>query len=226
VVAVVGESFIGDYCYRMVLLLRWYLENTCWGTLLRLLILSNNRNKKMERSKDMSRDSIIEYVEKQIQKALDGKLTQDEKAGAIIVACITINAGMGLAPFGVNILSFMAVSSVMVASIAQVYERFISFESAAEVVKKILFSAGWVYAANVLGWKVIIEIAKVAGIATAGAVTGVAMAVDAVLFSAVTYAIGYTSKEYFKKDGKMSDEALGKLFKKMVKEGKKRAENK
>ena len=40
-----------------------------------------------------------------------------------------------------------------------------------------------------------------------------AMAADAVLCGAVTYAVGYTTELYFKQDGQMSKQALKAAFK-------------
>ena len=46
------------------------------------------------------------------------------------------------------------------------------------------------------------------------------MALDAGLAGAITFALGYTSKEYFKKNKQLSKEEMRKHFKDFLKEGK------
>jgi uncharacterized protein (DUF697 family) len=156
-------------------------------------------------------------IRKQFENAIKGIQGKDAQANAVIAAAIAINAGIGIMPFGINITVLMLVCAVMLTVIGSIYGYLVNLDEGAKLAKQIILSAGWVYAANILGWKIIAEIAKIGGVATAGTVTGIAMGVDAVLFGALTYAIGYTSKQYFAKDRMMSDREMGNLFKQFFK---------
>ena len=73
---------------------------------------------------------------------------------------------------------------------------------------------------TILGLKFGAEVLKVSGVFAAGGPTFAGMALDGVLMGAITYALGFTSKEMFKRSKKMSSEEIRSYFKKSFEEGK------
>lgn len=73
----------------------------------------------------------------------------------------------------------------------------VSHEDAGKLIRQIFGAVGWTWMASVLGLKFFAEVLKGAGVITMGGATPVGMALDAALAGAVTYALGYTTKDYF-----------------------------
>ncbi|MBT3070483.1 YcjF family protein [Rhodomicrobium sp. Az07] len=147
----------------------------------------------------------------------------EPKAEAIIWANTIVNAGLGVAPVGINILTFIAANTTMIISLGHIYGYTLSREQAGSLIKQIFMAAGMVWAMGVLGMKLFLEIVKVAGIATAGTATAVGMALDGVLCGGLSYALGYTSKMYFVKDCKLTTKEMSAEFKIRFEEGRRKA---
>ena len=160
------------------------------------------------------------WIQKKLEDAANGKMTRDEKAEAVIWAAIAINAGMGVAPFGINIWSFVAVNTAMTAILAKLYDQPMSKERAADLVMRTFMSAGVTWASSTLGLKFCAEFLKGAGVITMGGVTPLGMAIDATLFGAITFGLGFTTKKYFAMGQKMSKRALGREFRDQFARGK------
>ena len=147
-------------------------------------------------------------LQKRLAEAAAGARTRDEKAEKIIWANVLVNAGMGVAPVGINVLTFVGANVTMIVALGHVYGFTLSREQAGGLIRQTLTAVGMTWAVGVLGYKLFAEIIKVAGIATFGAATAVGMALDAVLCGALSYALGYTAMSYFKSGCKLLIDAL------------------
>jgi hypothetical protein len=78
-----------------------------------------------------------EYARKKFEALVEGKLTPDEKANSLIWAAVTINAGLGAVPFGINIWTFVGMVSVLVVFLGGVYGHHLNNDGAAKIVKHI-----------------------------------------------------------------------------------------
>lgn len=161
-----------------------------------------------------------EVIRKKLSEATQGKKEKDERADAIIWAAVAINAGMGAVPFGINAWTFVGVNTVMVTCIAATYGHHLTNEGAGKVIRHIFTSVGLTFMMFTLGMKFFAEVLKGAGVITMGGATVAGMALDATLCGGVTYALGFTSKDYFKKDQKLSSQEIEALFKQRLAEGK------
>jgi len=155
------------------------------------------------------------------EQILKDKKSADEKADAVVWAAIAINTGLGAVPLGINMWTFMGVTSVMVTFLGGIYGHHLTSEGAGKLIKTIFASVGAMFFMFTLGIKFFAEVLKGAGIITMGGATVAGMALDAVLCGAVTFALGFTTKDYFKRGQQMSKEELGDKFKTLFEEGKK-----
>lgn len=160
-----------------------------------------------------------EIARKKIQEAIANGKTRDEQARNAIWAATVVCAGLGVVPLGINTFGFVGVTSVLVISLASIYEKEMSQEAAGRLIKQIFTSGGLMYAGITLAIKLCAEVFKGVGIFTLGGPTAAGMAIDAVLCGSLCYAVGHTTKEYFKKNGTMSQEEMKNIFKNARKEG-------
>lgn len=164
--------------------------------------------------------SVEDKARQKIEEAIQGKKDREQKANAAIWAAVVLNAGLGVVPLGINIWTFMGVTAILITALATIYGHHMTKEGAAHLIKQIFLSVGTTFIMLTLGMKFFAEVLKGAGIITMGGATVAGMALDAGLAGAVTFALGYTAKEYFKKNKQMSKEEMSQQFKKFFKEGK------
>jgi uncharacterized protein (DUF697 family) len=160
-----------------------------------------------------------EFARAKLREAIDSKKDRDEKADAVIWAAVAINAGMGALPFGINTWTFIGVVTVMVTFLGTAYGYHLSNDGASKILKNIFTSVGITFCMFTLGMKFFVEVLKGAGVFTMGGATAVGMALDAALCGAVTYAVGFTTKEYFQKGQKMTPEEINARFRQAYAEG-------
>ncbi|MEJ2867382.1 DUF697 domain-containing protein [Actinomycetospora sp. OC33-EN08] len=161
-----------------------------------------------------------EIARERIEAAVAQKKDRNTKADAAIWAAVALNTGLGAVPFGVNIWTFLGVTSVLVVALGAIYGHSVSHEGAGKIIKQIFMSVGATTLALTIGMKFFVEVMKGAGVITMGGATAAGMALDAVLCGAVTYAIGFTSKKYFQQDQQMSPQQMKAEFNRSFDEGK------
>ncbi|MBD2462356.1 DUF697 domain-containing protein [Oscillatoria sp. FACHB-1407] len=166
-----------------------------------------------------------EILRKKFEEELDKAKDKGGKADGVIWVAVLANAGMGAVPLGINIWTFAGVNTLMVVFLGGIYEYHLSQEDAGKLIKQIFGAVGWTWMASVLGLKFFAEVLKGVGVITLGGTTVAGMALDALLSGAVTYALGYTTKDYFAKGKKMSKSELEKSFKSRFEEGKQKVKN-
>ena len=154
-----------------------------------------------------------------IAKAQAAAAERDSQAEKIIWANVLVNAGMGVAPVGINVLTFVGANATMIIALGHVYGFTMDREQAGGLIRQILTSVGATWAIGVLSWKVLAEIIKVAGITTLGTASVVAMGLDAVLCGSLSYALGYTAMTYFKNGCKLDKVAMRNTFRSTFNEG-------
>lgn len=159
--------------------------------------------------------SLEEQLREKLEAAVKDKKGKDEKAEAAIWAAVLVNGGLGVVPVGINIWTFVVVNAVMVGVLGKIYEYYITHEEAGKLILHIFTSVGLTWMVITLGVKFGAEVLKITAI---GTLPG--MALDAVLCGAVTYALGFTSKNFFAKGRDMSAKEIREVFKKMFEEGK------
>lgn len=161
-----------------------------------------------------------EALKKRFQAEIRKAGEKGEKADNTIWIAVAANAGLGVVPLGINLWTFVGVNTLMVTFLSQIYDYNLSNEDAAKVIRQIFGAVGWTWMASVLGLKFFAEVLKGAGVITFGGTTVAGMALDATLAGAVTYALGYTSKDFFARGKRMSKTDLEKAFKTKFAEGK------
>lgn len=161
-----------------------------------------------------------ELAKQKFEQILTEQKNANERANEIIWAAVSINAGLGFVPLGINFWTFIGVSTVMVIWLGSAYGLHLSEEGASQIIKQIFSSVGAMFFMTTLGLKFFAEVLKGAGVITMGGTTVAGMALDAILCGAVTYAIGFTSKEMFKRNQKMSSTEIRNFFKQSFEEGK------
>lgn len=142
--------------------------------------------------------AAVAMAEPSIVAALGAALPQYrwQLAWRSIVSAATISAGVALTPLPViDFLPLIATQSLMVLSIARIYNYRITLERARELV--VTFGVGF------LGRTLFYELSKLGGIP--GWVLGAAIA------SSTTVAMGYAAVRWFEKGEKLSADALKKL---------------
>jgi uncharacterized protein (DUF697 family) len=126
---------------------------------------------------------------------------------------------MGVAPFGINIGFFLAVSSGLVIYLGELYGYTYTKRDAAALLKHLFRSCGWSFGAYTFGLKFMAEVLKGAGVITLGGATPIGMALDAALSGAVTYAVGFTTVRYLEKNQELSADEIRAEFRARFKEG-------
>jgi uncharacterized protein (DUF697 family) len=164
--------------------------------------------------------SLEVKARQKIEEAVQGQKDREQKANAAIWATVALSAGMGVVPFGINIWGFMGVNAVLIMILGSIYGHHMTKEGAGHLIKQIFLSVGATYIMMLLGLKFGLEVLKVNGIVTFGTLTAGGMALDAGLAGVISFALGYTAKEYFKKNRQMSKEEMKRKFKSFLKEGK------
>jgi uncharacterized protein (DUF697 family) len=164
-------------------------------------------------------NSIEARAKKKIEEAVQAKKDKDDKANTAIWSAVALSAGLGGVPLGINIWGFMGVNAVLIMILGSIYGHHMTKEGAAHLIRQIFVSLGATFFMMLLGLKFGAEVLKVNGIFTFGTATVAGMALDAGLAGAITFALGYTSKEYFKKNKQLSKEEMRKHFKDFLKAG-------
>jgi hypothetical protein len=62
-----------------------------------------------------------EVARKKIEQVISSRNDPDENAEAVIWAAVMVNAGLGVLPVGINMWTFVGVSSVMVVALGAIY---------------------------------------------------------------------------------------------------------
>jgi uncharacterized protein (DUF697 family) len=161
-----------------------------------------------------------DLARKQFEEVIAEKKLLDEKADGIITKATLINAGLGVVPVFINVTTFMGVSALMVVWLGHLYGYNLTNKRASDIIHQIFTSLNRTTLFMLGGTKFLAEILKVFGIGTAGASSVVGCVMDAGVCGAATYAIGNTSKEFFRKNQKMSKEEIQDRFNKSYKDGK------
>ena len=128
-------------------------------------------------------------------------MTADEKADGIIAGMTGGTLLAAAAPPVIDHAIFAAAVGGSVIAIATCYGVKISKEEAAKLVMEFVSYAGFAYA----GGSLIVSLSKATGLAYAPAT-----ALEAGLFSAMSFAIGVTAKHYFK--GERDPEKLKRIL--------------
>ena len=161
------------------------------------------------------------WISKKLTDASIGLDDPDDQARAVVLAAVGINTAMGAVPFGINMITFASVDMAMVATVGTIYGYTYSHERAGELVKNILGAATFGTSIYLLASKAFAESAKATGVAiTPFYVLGMSM--DMFISGSVTYAIGFTSKNYFEQGASMSRAEMRRAFKRNLNEGKRR----
>jgi uncharacterized protein (DUF697 family) len=163
---------------------------------------------------------LRETARKRIQEAISLTRSREENADAAIWAAVILNASLGAVPFAINMWTFVGVTTVLVISLGRIYGYQVSNEGAGKIIRQVFTSASATTISLSIGMKFLVEVLKGAGVITMGGTTAAGMALDAVLCGAVTYAIGYTTKEYFVRDLVMSKNEIKREFNRAFAEGK------
>lgn len=160
------------------------------------------------------------WISRKLRDAAIGLDKPHEQARAIILAAVAINAGMGAVPFGINMLSFMAVDATMVALVGSIYGFTYTHEQAAALVKSMFTAVTFSTAVYLLAFKVFAESAKASGAVGAVPFVVAGVSMDVFLCGALTYAIGFTSKTYFEREARMSQAEMQREFNENLRKGK------
>jgi uncharacterized protein (DUF697 family) len=88
------------------------------------------------------------------------------------------------------------------------------------LIKSLFSAAGFTFLAAVLGLKFFAEVLKGLGVITMGGATVGGMALDAILAGGITFAVGFTAKDYFAKGCTMSKDVMREAFRRNFEEGK------
>jgi hypothetical protein len=160
-----------------------------------------------------------EPEEHRLQQGVDPSLDPDEQADAIINNAMIVNAGMGLAPVGINIWTFVGVNAVMTVMLGRLYGHHLSRDGAGRMVRQIFIAVGMTNMIMILGAKFCVEVLKGVGVFTLGGATLVGMAIDSVICGAATYAVGYTMKEQFKARMQLTPQQVREKFLAHLKQG-------
>jgi uncharacterized protein (DUF697 family) len=105
-------------------------------------------------------------------------------------------------------VALVMINMTMIVFIGRAYGHLWDKQKAKGLLFQILKGMGLSTGLLLAGGKFVNDALKLTGFGTIPA-----MAADAVLCGAVTYAVGYTTELYFKQDGQMSKQALKAAFK-------------
>ena len=161
------------------------------------------------------------WISSKLSDACIGLDTPDEQARAVIYAAVGISTAMGAVPFGINMATFVAVDTTMVATVGAIYGYTYTPEQVGELISRILKSATMSTGVYLLAAKLFAEGTKVAGTAVTP-LYFLGMSTDMVVAAAVTYAIGFTAKNYFERDELMSRGDMQRAFRHNLKDGRRR----
>jgi uncharacterized protein (DUF697 family) len=164
----------------------------------------------------MNNEALKKRFEEEIGKVND----IEGKAETVIWLAVLTNAGLGAIPLGINLWTFVGVNTLLVVLLGGIYGYMVSNEDASKLIRQIFGAVGWTWMASVLGLKFFAEVLKGMGVFTMGGATVAGMLLDATLAGAVTYALGYTSKDYFARGKNMIKSDIERIFKSKFEEGK------
>jgi GTP-binding protein Era len=145
---------------------------------------------------------------------------RDKKAEIVIWSNTVANAGTAILPLGTSVIAFILANTTMIIALGHIYGFTMSREQAGGLIRQILFSIGATWGLGVFAMKLGAEVAKVAGVTTAGMATLVACSVDSILSGSLSYALGYTSMTYFKNGCVLDKDDMRRIFKARMQEGK------
>src|SRR5436853_40252 len=99
-------------------------------------------------------NDLEQAMRKKFDEALQRASDKNGKAEAVIWAAVITNAGMGAMPFGINVWTFIGVSTLMTVFLGGIYEYHLTKEDAGKLIRQIFSAAGWTFMATTLGLKV------------------------------------------------------------------------
>lgn len=145
----------------------------------------------------------------------------NEKADLAIAAMVTTVVGTAAVPAAVNWAITASAMGGGAAAIGKCYGIKLTTDEGWKLVKQFIIGAGsWFLAMNVSS-KIFSALLQFTGFGY-----GVGFALDAATSAAFAWAIGATSKEYFKREylgkSKLSEKELGKIFRDAFKDHKKK----
>jgi uncharacterized protein (DUF697 family) len=135
----------------------------------------------------------------------------DKKADAVIATMIAAATGGAVVPVVISLPTLAAAMGSGVVGIGLCYGVKLSKEEAWKLIRQFISAAGLTFAGFYVGWQMISAILTSTGIGYVGAV-----AMEAAACAAIAYAVGETSKAYFK--GETSKQALRKRMRDAIRE--------
>lgn len=142
-------------------------------------------------------------------------MTSDEKADAAIKTMVMAVIGGAVVPTHINWAITAAALGSGVVAIGLCYGVELSKDEGWHLVKQFVGAAGFWFMGLMVGTRILSVILATTGVGYAGAV-----ALDATISAALAYAIGASSKAYFK--GVKDKKDLGAIFRKSFQESKAR----
>jgi uncharacterized protein (DUF697 family) len=159
---------------------------------------------------------VPEEIDKSFEEADDDTRTPEERAATIINHATAQAAFWGAWP-AVSWVALVMINTKMIVFIGRADGYLWDKDKAKGLLFQILKGMGLSTGLLLAGGKFINDALKLTGFGTIPA-----MAADAVLCGAVTYAVGYTTELYFKQNGEMSKAALKAAFKEQFREARQR----
>ena len=157
-----------------------------------------------------------EEIDRSFEEADDDTRSPAERAGVIINHATAQAAFWGAWP-AVSWVALVMITMTMIVFIGRAYGHLWDKDKAKGLLFQILRGMGLSTGLLLAGGKFVNDALKLTGLGTIPA-----MAADAVLCGAVTYAVGHTAEAYFKQDGQMSKQALKAAFKEQYRQAKQR----
>ncbi|EWY41854.1 hypothetical protein N825_24770 [Skermanella stibiiresistens SB22] len=157
-----------------------------------------------------------EEIDKGFEEADDDTRTPEERSEIIINHATAQAAFWGAWP-AVSWVALVMINMTMIVFIGRAHGHLWDKEKAKGLLFQILRGMGLSTGLLLAGGKFLNDALKLTGIGTIPA-----MAADAVLCGAVTYAVGHTTHEYFKRDGRMDKNALKAAFKEQYRQAARR----
>ena len=145
----------------------------------------------------------------------------NEKADLAIAAMVTTVVGTAVVPAAVNWAVTASAMGTGAVAIGKCYGIKLTSDEGWKLVKQFVYAAGgWFLGLNV-GSKILTALMQFTGLGY-----GAGVALDATVSAALAWAIGATSKEYFRREylgkSKLSKDELGKIFREAFKDHKKK----
>ena len=116
-------------------------------------------------------------------------LGMDKKANKAVMAMTGAGVGVGFAPVMVDVAVLMAAMGGGVVSIGTCYDMRLTKEDAAELIKEFFKAAGMTFSMVFAGQKITASILKSSDV----------MIADAAMCGTIAFAVGETSKKYFRR---------------------------